>query len=83
MGALMATTFKRQYAPLIRSDVLDVFDDGKHVVQAVAARDVEGSVLVAFSRDDGHKWYGYHKSTATSLDEFEARMSKEDDEALD
>jgi hypothetical protein len=74
----MTTTFKRTHNPLIRSDVLDVFDDGKHVVQAVAARDVPDSVLVAFSRDGGHRWYGHHKSSATSLDEFEARMSKED-----
>jgi hypothetical protein len=67
--------FKRTYHPLINSDVSNGFDsNAHHVIQAVAARDAFESVIVAFSRDDGHSWYGYHKSTARSLDEFEARF---------
>lgn len=67
--------FRRSYNPLIRTDVLDGFDEGRHVIQATACRDVPGSVLVAFSKGDG-KWYGYHKSTATTLDEFEGRFKE-------
>ncbi len=69
-------TFKRSFAPLINTDVLDIFDEhGHHVVQATSCRDVTDSVLVAFSRDNGHKWYGHHKSDATSLDQFQQRFA--------
>lgn len=72
----MPLAFKRSYNPLINTDVSDGFDGKLHVLQATACRDVPGSVLVAFSKGDG-KWYGHHKNSATTLDEFEARF-KED-----
>jgi len=67
-------TFRRYRQPLINSTVLDVFEEGVHVVQAVACADTPESVLVAFSRDGGRQWYGYHKSTAVTLDDFQARF---------
>lgn len=70
-------TFKRYRAPLVYSTVLDVLENGVVVCQAVHSDDSDG-IIVGFSRDGGHKWYGYHKSTATSLDEFQARFERQD-----
>ena len=73
--------FRRTFIPIINTDVLDIFDaEGKHSVQATACRDVPESVLVAFSRDGGYKWFGHHKSTATTLDQFQERFHDEDDQ---
>lgn len=74
----MSYQFKRYYNPIINTDVLNIFDEeGQHRVQATSCRDVPDSVLVAFSRDGGHKWYGHHKSDATTLDQFERRFHEE------
>lgn len=71
----MPYTFKRHYNPIANCDVLDIFDEnGRHGVQATACRDVPGSVLAGFSGDNGHTWYGHHKTSASTLDEFQRRF---------
>lgn len=67
--------FKRYRQPLIHSTVLDVFDaDGQLCVQAVACDDTPHSLMVAFSRDGGRTWWGYHTQRDVTLDEFQSRF---------
>lgn len=65
----------RQKAPLINSTVLTLSQDGEQFCQAVHCNDTPDTLMIGFTSDGGHHWYGYHTQRGVTLDEFQARFT--------